>query len=305
MRFGKIGSFFALCLLTSLFAFGLIAYGSRITNGAPGNALYKNQVRNAIAEIAFPSGNDAVAIDTAAGNLSFFMSYRAGVLVSDFSEDKLRSAEQIVQGSEKRISKADLADILTNLAANRLRELTDAQKDRVVESLRGFDDPNLPESFKRGRDHVSVRSSGEGRMTVAEFSSTLDSVRGENADSKLVTTLIRNSIALEIGEVCEALEDASPGFFGDTKCDMTALQALLVSYAVVTDDDLAGNRAELESRLLEMQERISQKFHIEYPGPEGHKAYGPNGYIFSTPADLLLDDASLASIISKIEEKLN
>ncbi len=305
MLFRKKGVFLAICLFTSLLAFGLIAFGSRNTNGASEDAEFRHQVRNAIAEIGFPSATDPGTIETVTGNLSHFMSYRAGVLVSDANEGRLSSAEQLGMTRGKRISRADLAEILTDLASVKLRDLTDGQKSHVVESLRGFDDPNLPGSFRQGRDYVSLRASGKGRMTVEAFSARLDSVRGENAESKLVRSLIRNSIALEIGQICDVLYDASPDLFGGTKCDMTALQALLVSYAVITDDPLAGNQADLNSKMLKIRGGIEEKFGVDYPDPQGHTAYGPNGYIFSSPADLLLDGTSIKSLISKIEEKLN
>ena len=294
----------ALCLFTSLLAAGLVARGTLNTHSTSVDAEFNSEVRSALSEIAFPAGADAAAVDTAAANLAYFFSYRAGVLVSDANEQRIRSAEQIAQ-TGKRISKSDLVSVLTDIASDKLRNLTDAQRDHAVETLRGFDHAGLPQSFRKGRDHVSIRASGEGRMTAAELASRLDSVRGESAESKLVRSLINNSIALEVESICGTLADADPGFFGDSKCDMTALQALLVAYAVVTDDLLAGNQAQLTEKMQRIRQAISDRYDINYPGPDGHSAYGVNGYIFSTPADLFLDEGTMAALISRIEEKLN
>lgn len=298
------GMIIALCLFTSLLVAGFVARGTLNTHSASVDAEFNSEVRSALSEIAFPAGGNASAVDTAAANPTYFFSYRAGVLVSDTNEQRISSAEQIAQ-TGRRISKSDLVSILSDIASDKLRNLTDSQRDHVVETLRGFDHADLPQSFRNGRDHVSIRASGEGRMTAEELAARLDSVRGENADSKLVRSLINNSIALEVESICSTLADADPGFFGDSKCDMTVLQALLVAYAVVTDDLLAGNQAQLTEKMQRIRQSISDRYAVTYPGPEGHAAYGVNGYIFSSPADLFLDDGTMAALISRIEEKLN
>lgn len=293
----KRGRLFALTLLSSLVAAAIvIAYAESGRTAARDNG-FKQQVRNAISELAFTSGGEQ-----SSANLASFISYRSGVLLSDWNLQKLSDAEGLAAENGKSVSSDQLADAITEIAIGKLRNLTDEQRDSAIDALRGFDHPDLPQSFRNGRSHISIRSSGKGRMTAQAASAQIDSLRGDNAEDKIVYALVRNAVALEIESVCSVLAEADPGFFANSKRQMTPLQALLVAYAVATDDPLAGNRSDISQKMNAIQEGASEASGSPYPSFVGHRPYGRNGYIYSTPADLLLDDEALTALVNKLSQ---
>ncbi len=40
-----------------------------------------------------------------------------------------------------------------------------------------------------------------------------------------------------------------------------------------------------------------------YPSPDGHTAYGVNGYLVSSPLDIVFDERTVNSILDRIEER--
>ena len=50
------------------------------------------------------------------------------------------------------------------------------------------------------------------------------------------------------------------------------------------------------------RESLSKLTGQPYPAPDGHYAYGVNGYLFSSPLDLLLDERTLNSLLDRLEK---
>ncbi|QQS41214.1 MAG: hypothetical protein IPM63_17925 [Acidobacteriota bacterium] len=296
------GLLLSVALLSSLVAAVIAIANAGPARTAASDNGFKQQVRNAIVELALPSGGNQQQLAVGAENLAGFISYRSGVLISDWNLEQLSEAEGFAHGTGKSVSKDKLAELMTAIAVDKLRNLTDEQKQSAVAAMGGFNHPDLPESFRRGRESVSLRASGKGRMTRDGLSSQIEILRGENAENKIVRSMIRNAIALEIESVCAVLIDADPEFFGGTKCEMTPMQALLVAYAVATDDMLAGNRADIQAKMSAIQAAASEAAASPYPTHVGQKPYGVNGYVFSTPADLLLDNAAVQELVTKLSQ---
>lgn len=304
MTKNRNGLLVALASFSSLLVVVLVGASTLLPTTEARDPDIGQQVRNALAELDLKSGENRASNLSKASNLSSFISYRAGVLLSDLDSRKLAGLETIASASQKRISRDELAQLLTGIAVRKLKSLSDDQKRSAIESMRGFDHPALPQSFKRGRDHVMLRANGSGRMTLEAVSEQIDKVRGANAESKIVESMIRNAIALEIGNVCSTIVEAEPGFFGGSKCEMTPLQAFLVTYAVVTDDLLAGNRADLSEKMSAIERLASAESGAAYPSFVGQKPYGNNGYIFSSPADLLLDQAAISELMEQLSQRI-
>lgn len=296
------GILLSMALLSSLVAAVIAIANAGPARTAASDNGFKQQVRNAINELSLPSGGSQQQTAVGAENLAAFISYRSGVLISDWNLQQLAEAEGLAAGSGKSISKDTLAEVMTGIALDKLRELSDEQKQSAIDSMGGFDHPDLPQSFRRGRESVSLRANGKGQMTREALSLQIDHISGENAESKIVGSMIRNAIALEIESVCAVLIDADPEFFSGTKCEMTPMQALLVAYSVATDDMLAGNRADISSKMSAIQAAASEAAGSQYPSHVGQRPYGANGYVFSTPADLLLDESAVFQLVTKLSQ---
>jgi hypothetical protein len=39
-----------------------------------------------------------------------------------------------------------------------------------------------------------------------------------------------------------------------------------------------------------------------FPSPDGHRAYGVNGYLFSSPLDLMFDEQTVNHLLDSIEK---
>jgi hypothetical protein len=314
----KIILVFSLAALTfSAMFFWKTSSTSGITNGEE----FNQKIRNSMAEVNLPRTNDSAAITTASESFSNYVYYRSGVNLGPTNKSLLRQIEQNAWNQSKKISNSQLAQILTDVAFEKLVTLTDSDINNMAETLRGFNDRSLPAVYQNGRTMVRLRANGEGSMEPQYFVSQLISIRNtQTAYSQnpyggrppLVVQSSRaalyNGIVNEISACVSVLKAADPNFFGDPTTaskGLTPMQAMLVAYSVISDDMLVGNEAELRQKMSILQQTISQYWATPYPSPQGRRAYGTNGYIYSSPTNYLLDEASVARILNLINERSN
>jgi hypothetical protein len=312
----------ALVLALGIFALligGVSLYKTNVASGTTDQEQFQQTVRNALAELNFSTGNSPLTINAATNNLANFIRYRSGVQLSQTNKDSLSLNEQKAQTESKRITQAQLADILTTVACEKLVTLSDSDIDAMAESLRGFNSPNLLVNYPGFRQSVVLRADGEGTMDPAVFIAQLKDARAAeiNYQNQLAIDpktarvpfsrmALRSRLNTEITERSNYLVASSPDFFnGATNNDLTPTQSMLLTYSIITDDMLAGNQAELQSKLNGMRQGITQYTGRLYPSPQNHRAYGVNGYIFSTPTNLLFDDAVATRVLNLIKEKGN
>ncbi|MEW6360576.1 MAG: hypothetical protein AB1477_00470 [Acidobacteriota bacterium] len=282
---------------------GVLAWKATNSSGITTTEEYYQKIRNGLAEINLPKSNDQNLINAAPDSLSNFIHYRSGVQISTANKNALRSAEQNAWNDSKRVDAATLAQIMTDMAVERIPTLSDSEITAITESLRGFNAPDLPESFQRGRLMVKLRASGQGRMPANEFSQELTKMRNGDIQNKVAQNLIYVSVSNEVNRRIDTIRKADPEFFGGTQSEMTPMQALLLAYSVVADDDLAFNRVELEQRMQNQYRLGSQSGNRTFPAPNGHKAYGDNGYRYSAPVSIILNDASVARFLTLVQER--
>ena len=121
--------------------------------------------------------------------------------------------------------------------------------------------------------------------------------------NKYVQSAIASRITLEVERKVNTLSDASPESFGSAKSSLTPLQAMLIAYSVVTDDPLACDQAGLNAKMQSTQQGISQMIGGPYSSPTDQRAYGENGYLYSSLASLALNDATMNRILTLIAER--
>jgi len=288
----------ALCVLSV----AIIAafWKTDVSSGTTGLEEFHQHVREGLAEISLPTSNDAAAINSAADNLGNFINYRSGVQISQANKDLLKNTEQNFRSQGKKITPDQLSQILTDVAVERFPTITEAEINSAMESLRGFNHPDLPLGFKKGRIYVYPRGNGEGTMFAEAFKTEAINIRNSGLN-KFMISAASSRISLEIERTINALADASPEYFGTAKSKLTPLQAILITYAIVADDHLGYNQVGLNQRMQTMQQRISQA--IGEPYPAGQRAYGDNGYITPMPVSVALNDATVSRILNLIEER--
>ena len=289
-------------LFVAVLIFSAVNWQTNQAHAQNNNEEYHQSIRNALAEINFPATNNSPEINAVAENLSDFMNYRAGVQLSEENKNLLRELEQKSWNQSKKINRGTLTGILTDLAVEKISNATDEDINYAAEKLGGFDAPDLPESFKRGNRTVMLRASGLGSIDKSEFIEQAKILRDTVKSNKIARSFVVSAIDREIQQRIMLLAKASPKDFNSIT-DLTPTQAVLMTYVIVTDDTPAHNRKELQKKMEDMQTGISRVINQPYPSPQTHSAYGVNGYLFSTPVNLLLDDAAFTKILNGIKEK--
>lgn len=302
---------------------GVSLYKTRIASGTTDEEQFHQGVRDALTEInlsaASSPGNSPTTISSTTDNLANFIYYRSGVQLSQLNKDSLSASEYKAQTESKRVTQSQLADILTTVAFEKLATLSDSDIDAMAETLRGFNSPDLLANYPYFRQSTMIRADGEGTISPSDFVTQLKSARTEeinyqnqlsaNPKGTRVTfsrMALRSRLGTEITERSNYLVASSPNFFnGSTSSDLTPEQSMLLTYSVITDDMIVGNQVELQSKMNGIQQGITQNTGSQYPSPLNHRAYGVNGYIFSTPTNLLFDDAVTTRVLNLIKEKGN
>jgi hypothetical protein len=305
----------------ALITSGVFLYGTNLTSGSTNNEKFHREkfhqrVRNALAELNFSPGKSQDNINDSTNKLAKFINYRSGIKLSKETKDLLSSKEKKSQTESKRITQTQLAEALTTVAFEKLAVLSDSDIDAMADNLRGFKTPGVSDADSDFRGFVKLRANGEGMMEPADFVKRLKNARADEIDyqnqtgaaanvkSPLYRRTLRDRLNTEITNRANYLAASSPDFFnGSTNNDLTPTQALLLTYSIVTNDSLAGNQTDLQLKMEENQRIIVQHLKRPFPSPQNQHAYGVNGYMFSTPSDLLLDDAAITRVLNLAGEE--
>lgn len=87
---------------------------------------------------------------------------------------------------------------------------------------------------------------------------------------------------------------------GAADAGFSPLQAFLVAYSMVSNDYMGYSEANLR-KFMNLNRDASAKRFGHFPSPEGHQAYGVNGYLFSTPLDLFFDEPTVNRFLGRVE----
>jgi hypothetical protein len=283
---------------------GGLTWKLNVSSGVTTTEEYVQKVRGGLAEINLPKTNDSSLVNAIPEGISDFIQYRSGISISQSNKNILRSAEQNARNNSKEVDAATLTQILTDIAVERLPVMSDSEIANITNSLRGFNAPGLPQSFQNGRSIVKLRGSTVKGMSANDFNSELTEARNGGASETVMQGLIYTALEKEIDQRVDVITQADPQFFGGTKSRMTPAQALLITYSVIADDPLFS-QAEIAERVQYNQQLGSQASGSDFPSPQGHKAFGDNGYLYSSPVSIVLNDASVERLITLIQERGN
>ncbi len=296
--------FFAIGFCFCALVFGTLTWKLNTSSGNTNTEEYHQKIRKGLVELNLPTSNHTPAINAVPQRISNFIHYRSGVQISGANRNILRSAERNAWNDSKRVDAATLAQILTDITIERIPTTSDSEITEITDSLRGFDAPGLPKGFQKSRNMVKFRASAVNRMPADEFNSELTKIRNDGVPDIITKNLIYVSLVSEVNRRVNTIRQADPDFFGGTQSRMTPAQALLVAYAVIADDPLVS-QADLEQQMQRMQQVSSRASQTDFPSPNGHKAYGDNGYLYSSPTGILFNDASVERLITLIQERGN
>ncbi|MCP9496511.1 MAG: hypothetical protein MSG64_18880 [Pyrinomonadaceae bacterium MAG19_C2-C3] len=267
---------------------------------------FNARVRDGVGyEVKFAGrSKDKDNVRSSINSLAHFIRLRSGSEMSGRVKNRLADMEaSTLNGNSRRITIDELSDILATTALERVATLSDSEVERAAVTLGGFDAPDLPDAFRRGRDKVKLRASKHSDLTREEFVSQVKAIRdADKSSSAIFKGAARNAAAAEVKNRIGYLTEAVPEQFSETD-GLTPAQAVLLTYSVVSDDLLTNSETNLRKIMKAEQEAVSKAIGGSYPSPDGHFAYGINGYRFSTPLDITFDEQTLNILLNHIAER--
>jgi hypothetical protein len=286
----------------------------QVDKHAEGKRQFHELIRQGVGrQVQFASAGDPSRLIRASVNsVDNFIFKRSGVKLSGVTKRRLAEMEELtLNGKMRRLRISELDDVLTTTAFERLGRLTDEEILHVDDTLRGFNAPDLPRSFEREMIHLP------GRALLISKEKVMDQLKAmrDQTNTPLGPVLktaahreIQDIVHRRIGDLSEAVPEKFVGAWDATNnregdAGVTPVQAVVIAYSVASSDLLDGSEAALTRFMKDIQDGITRHLGEKYPSPEGHFAYGPNGYVTSTPLDLVFDEESINRMLDHIQER--
>jgi hypothetical protein len=275
----------------SLLVIGIAAFTPKRSTVAQGSNLKKfhELLRRGVgAEVTFAGKGSAENARRSVDSVTNFIRRRSGL---EFKEEAIRRLialeAGVRQGTGRRIGVGTLRKALADALRERLDSLTETEIGTVADALGGAT--------------IRFRSNQLGNLPRETFIRQLRDYRNGDTLVRLAANRALDALGEELAVRVDHLSAAIPEQWGEApQRGLTPLQAWLVAYSIVSDDYLWYSEGDLK-KIRRSMERS--------PGKSGvHKTsdrifpYGVEGYIFSTPLDLVFSDAAVNELIDMFEE---
>lgn len=254
-------------------------------------------------QLAAPHDNPG-QIRAAVNSAVNFISKRSGAQLSGHVRNRLAELEAAtLSGQRRRLTTSELSNIFASVAVRRLARVTDAEILHMDDVLRGFNSPDLPPSF-RHRD-LKLRVGRVQTMSSEDFVAQVQAIRRQmgTPSGQIFEGAARRIVGEEVEKKARLFAEAVPEQLNISEQGFTPLQALLLAYSVASEDQLADSEENLNKRMKALQNGIGELIARSFPSPEGHTAFGVNGYLFSSPLDIAFDEATVGDLLDLIAER--
>lgn len=265
--------------------------------------MLKDSIAQGLGEIYFTQRAVPNELNNSIDSLSAFTANRSGVQITTATKQRLVTMESGFRSSSQTgVSSTQLGNILSEAIKQRMLSWSSQDVAYAVENFRGFNHPNLPESFKKGRDKVNLRADGTGSsFTPSQLTTYINGIKtNQGVLSQKYYGFMQRQVVQDTENCYSLLSEVMPSRFSDSSPSISPVDALLIGYSVIADDNLAYSASNLSAQMTSLAQWSAQDYG-SFPSPNGYKAYGPNGYIFSSPADVLLDDQGINILLDKYE----
>lgn len=302
----------ALCVCAVIAGINLWISSAVRGDSNDGRRQYVARIRDGLSEVRFASSGDSDGkVNSSIDSLARFIQKRSGLSLTEASKDRLATMEgRVLGGNARRISASELNSILSRAFSERVATLSDQELSQVIETLRGFNSPELPETFQRSRSSIKIRASWGGPKVTENVASQVKTFRNQARDGDATFQLLLNwFVKKEVEARGQLFNEAAPALFpqsGTWKSplgtQLTPAQALLVAYSVISDDNLLDSEANLRASMKDV-EKFRAKRSGQYPSCNGHFAYGANGYLYASPLDLFFNEQTVNRLLQLVEER--
>lgn len=243
--------------------------------------------------------------------VSQVISQRSGYKLSNEVVKRMERMEsQVSQGQIKLITVRQLNTALSQTILSRIATLTDKEIESVVESLQGFNTPDLPEENKRSRFYIRIRAHWLAFKATNDLVSQVKDIRSQAQSGQMdFKTVLDGFLDNEAVRRIVLFTEAMPDQFSKSKSYNTPLdfelrpsQAVLLAYSIISDD-LFLDSIEQQKTLMKSVADEKAKRAGYFPDPSKYFAYGDNGFIHSSPTSTLLSRNSLNKFLNLLEVK--
>lgn len=247
-----------------------------------GSSIHENIRRGLGSEVKFASPGDPKGqIIASVESVDSFLFERAGLRMSKETKDRLATMEEnTLNGTTRRLSADDIVVSLTGTISERLSYLTD-QEIAVAERM-----------MQKDGAMVLLRRSPEYAVTPEEFVTNARQLRDKLREgNEVARDMVQHVVDESIYDRVDLFSEAVPKkFAGGIENGFTPLQALVLSYSVVADDNLSGSSEDLK------QAGISAK-------ANGRKAFGREGHVFRAPIDFIFNRRISGRLLENLERR--
>ncbi|HJQ31733.1 MAG TPA: hypothetical protein VJ866_06135 [Pyrinomonadaceae bacterium] len=266
-------------------------------------------------EVELARGSSPAQVRAAVDSVAKFIERRAGVSLGEATKERLAALEEKVQsGNGRRLSLEAFSTALSATVLERFSSLNDQQLAQMDETLRGFNAPDMPKNFSRSfrlpEGYVAMGIPPE--TTTGRLKTVRDQLNTPARDT--FADMFREKVLYNARGKAQNLGEAVPEQFGNlwdaannressaADAGFTPLQAFLFAYSLVSDDRLDYNQANLRRSMEASQKYWTKELGQPFPSPDGHRAYGVNGYLFSSPLDLFFNEQTVNRLLDRIEK---
>jgi len=244
------------------------------------SSIHESIKRGLGSEVKFASPGDPKGqIVASVESVDNFLFQRAGLRMSKETKDRLATMEEnTLNGITRRLSAEDIVVSLTGTINERLSYLTDQEIDFAERTMQKDGSLVLP------------RRSPAYAVTPEQFGTNARQLRdnlrqGNQVARDMVQRVVDESVYDRLGLFSEAVPDKFAGFDG-----FTPLQALVLSYSIVADDNLSGSSEDLK------QAGIAVK-------ANDRKAFGKQGHVFRAPIDFIFNRKTSVRLLANLERR--
>lgn len=265
-------------------------------------------------EVELARDGSPTQIRAAVDSVTKFIERRSGVSISEATKNRLAALEESAQSGGRRLTAASFSTALSATVLERLSSLTDQDIVRMDDTLRGFNAPDLPKTYSRNfqlpQGYASIGIPPE--KTIARLKAARDQL-GTPAGEPFAS-MFAQTVQYYVRGKARNLAEAVPEQFGNLwdvandresnapDAGFTPLQSFLVAYSLLSNDALDYGQANLIRKMNIRRETRTEDPGHPFPSPDGHQAYGVNGYLFSSPLDLMFDEQTVNRLLDRVEK---
>ena len=244
------------------------------------------------AEVSLPQ--TASAVGAALDSINSFTTNRSGITINLNTKNRLAQMERdTLNGVVNKLTVAQVQAVFTDQFFETVATLTDTDIKTIADRSAVTPDWNsAPRTMQ-----VQLRSTGKSvnksiwfdKATAYRDSSTPEAVAQRIATPGLIANEVQSRMNL--------YKVSSPSQWGNST--YTPIQVYLLHYSLVTDDLMEGSQNYLQSQIQGAENFLYTHYNVPRSSA-GRKAYGLNGYLYSSSTDLFLSDQVINRILDRV-----